>query len=246
MRLLRGIIHVHSNYSYDGEHSLAEIAQYAVTRGYSFIGMSEHSDTFDRKRMAEYVEECERLSTPQYVLIPGIEFRCEAELHVVGLGITHYTDAKDPVEVARFIHEKDGIAILAHPVRYDYQIPSGVLCAVDGVEAWNALYDGRFVPNDSSLTLISEARKKQTCSILAFGAQDLHRIRSRCDVELTVSCNELSKASVLRALKAGHFTISNPYFRLDSTNDVGPFQLAQIRAARLTYNLARRLRDTLW
>ena len=69
---LRGIVHVHSNYSYDGHNSLEEIARYARTRGYHFVGMTEHSDTFDRSRMRDYVQDCARMSTSECLLIPGI------------------------------------------------------------------------------------------------------------------------------------------------------------------------------
>ena len=41
-----GIIHIHSNLSYDGRQSLEEIALFARKRGYCFVGMTEHSDTF--------------------------------------------------------------------------------------------------------------------------------------------------------------------------------------------------------
>ena len=57
-----GILHVHSNLSYDGQNTLAEIASLAKSRGYQFVGMSEHSDTFDPQKMAYLVNECRRLS----------------------------------------------------------------------------------------------------------------------------------------------------------------------------------------
>src|SRR5438128_5838222 len=160
MRRVKGIIHVHSNYSYDGEHSLAEIAQHGITRGYGFIGMSDHSDTFDSQKMADYVKECERVSHPTCVIIPGIEFRCENNLHLVGLGMGHYTSEKDPIKVTECIHAEGGIAIVAHPGRYRYQIPASLVGAVDGIEVWNASHDGRFAPNERSLNLLKELRRR--------------------------------------------------------------------------------------
>jgi hypothetical protein len=57
-----GILHVHSNLSYDGQNTLAEIASLAKLRGYRFVGMREHSDTFEPQKMADLVDECPPLS----------------------------------------------------------------------------------------------------------------------------------------------------------------------------------------
>ena len=115
----------------------------------------------------------------------------------------------------------------------------------DGVEVWNASYDGRFVPNDRSLALLTELRRGAKKSLLAFGAQDLHRIANHGNVEITVSCDDVSDGSILAALKNGEFTISNPCFRLHPRQDVEPSALARIRLARRLYTLAKSTRDTL-
>jgi DNA polymerase (family 10) len=41
---LRGIIHVHSNYS-DGSNSIEELVLYCKEKGYSYMGISDHSQT---------------------------------------------------------------------------------------------------------------------------------------------------------------------------------------------------------
>lgn len=242
MKLLKGIIHVHSSYSYDGQHSLEEIAQYGVKRGYSFIGMSEHSDTLNRERMAKYVKDCQAVSTSSCLVIPGIEFTCENNLHLVGLGVREYTDTKDPIKVTRFIHQQRGIAIVAHPIRYRYQIPQNLAGAVDGIEVWNAAYDGRFVPNDRSLNLLKDFRNHNRPSY-AFGAQDLHQITDHSHVQITVSCDDLKEDTILKALKEGNFKISNPYFAIDSRCEPGWPKLVQIYVARRMYYLAKWIRD---
>lgn len=242
MRSFKGIIHVHSIYSYDGKHSLEEIAQYGVKRGYSFMCMSEHSDTLNEEIMVKYVKECQRVSTPDCLIIPGIEFTCEKDLHLIGLGVQHFTESKVPPEVARFIHQQGGISVIAHPSRYNYQIPFDVACAVDGVEVWNASYDGRFVPNDKSLNLIKEMRKGNG-SLLAFGGQELHRISDRWNIETTAFCNELCKDAIVYSLKQGDFIISNPYFKLDSLNESGWLKMIKIRTSRKVYCIAKRIRS---
>ncbi|MBI5180239.1 MAG: PHP domain-containing protein [Nitrospirae bacterium] len=242
MKSFKGIIHVHSNYSYDGKHSLEEITHFARKRGYSFIGMSEHSDTFNEDIMSEYVKECQRVSTPDCLIIPGIEFTCENDIHIIGLGVQQYTNIKDPLKVAEFVRQQGGISIIAHPSRYNYQIPLDLACAVDGIEVWNAAYDGRFVPNDKSLNLIKEIRKGNG-SILVFGGQELHRISDCWNIETTAFCNKLCKDAIIYSFKQGDFTISNPYFKLDSLNESGWLKMIQIRTARKMYYIAKLIRD---
>lgn len=240
----KGIIHVHSNYSYDGQHSLAEIARHGKERGYQFIGMSEHSDTLDQERVAEYVEECKKVSGPDLLVIPGIEFTCENNLHLVGLGVRCYLDAKDPIKVAHFIREQNKVSFIAHPVRYGYQLPPHLAEVVDGIEVWNAGYDSRFVPNDVSLKLLKEIRRNNR-SILAFGGQDLHRLTDHWYVEMTVSCKELTEEAILQAFRNGNATLSNPCFRIDSKNETGWLRRTQIGAVRKTYWFMRGIRDYL-
>jgi len=240
----KGIIHVHSNFSYDGHHSVDEIAQFARGRGYSFVGMSEHSDTLNAEKVALCVEECQRVSSPDCLIIPGIEFSCENNLHLIGLGVQHYTDSKDPLLISQFIQQEGGVAIIAHPKRYNYCLPLELAGTLHGIEIWNAGYDGRFVPNDRSLNLLKDFRKRKG-SLLAFAGQDLHRITHHPHVEVVARCEHLEKASILKALKNGSFKISNPYFEIDSRREVGRLKLLLIRMTRQVYELVKAIRKCL-
>ncbi len=242
--IFKGIIHAHSNFSYDGQHSLEEIAKFAKKRGYSFVGMTEHSDTFDKDKMSDYVKKCRSVSDLEFILIPGIEFTCERNLHLLGLGIEHFTDSKDPISVAKFVKAQGGLAIVAHPSRYDYKIPVGLEGEINGIEVWNAGYDGRFFPNDCSLNLLKDFRSHSK-KILAFGGQDLHQITDHSHVQLVVSYERLGKGEILDALKQGKFMISNPYLELDPRGEPGWLKLAQIIIGRRIYHLAKGIRDRL-
>lgn len=245
MKNLKGIIHVHSNFSYDGLVSLEEIAIFGKKRGYTFIAMSEHSDTLNGERIAEYVKECQKYSSPDCLIIPGIEFTCDNNLHLIGLGVQNYTDSKDPFVVAKHIHEQNGVAIIAHPSRYGYQIPLNLASVVDGIEVWSVAYDGRFVPNSHSLNFIKKMRK-ENASILAFGGQDLHRITDNYNVEIIASCSRVNRLAILHTLKEGYFTISNFCFRLDSKNEPRRLQVIQIYLVRRMVTLARFIRNQLF
>ena len=241
-----GIIHVHSDFSYDGRHTLGEIASFAKNRGYSFVGMTEHSNTFDADKMAAFVKACRRLSDPELFLIPGIEFNCEKDFHLMGLGIECLPDMaiKDPIAVTRFIRGQGGLAIVSHPSRYAYRMPSGLETEIHGIEVWNASYDGRFVPNDQSIEVWQELRKRNT-ALIAFGGQDLHHITNHSQVKLEVRSSELTEESVLQSLKQGNFTIANSCFRLHPLHPPGQIRQAGITWARQVYAMAKALRAHL-
>jgi hypothetical protein len=241
MRRFRGIIHVHSTFSYDGRHSLDEIAAMAKQRGYHFVGMSEHSDTLDEAKVSDLIAACRQVSTPDCLIIPGIEFTCDDNLHLLAVGIQCYTDQTNPAAVAQFVRESGGVAIVAHPVRYQYQIPSDMVSHLDGIEVWNAGYDGRFVPNDRSLDLVERLRH-QNPRLATFCGQDLHRIQEYDHVVLSLSCEALEQETILRALRNGRFTVSNRYFHLDGLASPRPMQMRWIRLARWFYESAKALR----
>ena len=242
--MLKGIIHVHSKLSYDGQNTLEEIALFAKKRGYGFVGMTEHSDTFDEEKMSQYVKECRRLSSPELILIPGIEFTCDNKLHLIGLGIGQFTATRDPISVARFIKKQDGLSIVAHPMRYDYKIPEGLEKEIDGIEVWNAGYDGRFVPNDRSITLWRSLRGRND-ALLAFGGQDLHELTDHGHVELAVPCDDLKEEVILRALKQGDYIIKNPFFRIRPTVLNGRLNRLSILLARRAYLATKSVLDRL-
>jgi hypothetical protein len=233
-----GIIHAHSKFSYDGEHALDELVALARRRGFEFIAMTEHTDTLNGNQMSRFVQECRRLSDSQFLVIPGIEFVCSNDLHILGLGIALLTDSQDPTFVARFIHEQGGLAIIAHPSRNGYKIPAGLAAFIDGVEVWNARYDGWFVPNDLAISLRKNLQKDRSV-IIAVGGQDLHEMKSRGFVKTIVACDKLSQTTILKALKEGSFWISNSYLKLDPAALDEHLRLAFIACARRIYLLAR-------
>src|SRR5262245_5169321 len=177
--------------------------------------MTEHSDTFDEAKMKVLVDECERLSDDRFLLMAGIEFSCEGNLHLMGLGITHFTYAKDPIAVAKFIRAQGGLAVVSHPSRYGYQIPSPLVAEIDGIEVWNASNDSRFVP-DRKVTDLWRQLKHRNQALAAFGGQDLHRITRRRHVRLVLhgEDRELTAGRLLARLRAGNFVVSNRYLRV--------------------------------
>jgi hypothetical protein len=238
-----GIVHVHSTFSYDGEHTLAELAAFGRQCGYSFIGMAEHSNTFDDAKMKAFVEECRGLSDGGFLLIAGIEFSCEGDLHLMGLGIKEFTSVRDPIAVARFIREQGGLAIVSHPSRYGYEIPQELVGEIDGIEVWNASNDSRFMPDGQVIDLWRRL-KRHNRALAAFGGQDLHRITRQRHVKLVLDGQgELTSERILASLRRGKFIVSNRYLRVDGGQPPGRTRQRALALMWRALVLAKSVRD---
>ena len=69
----KGLLHFHSNFSYDGHNSIQEIAKWRKTEKIDFIILTEHDNDFDNQKFENYVNECEKHSK-NIILVPGIEY----------------------------------------------------------------------------------------------------------------------------------------------------------------------------
>jgi hypothetical protein len=129
-------LHVHTNYSKDGESSVEEILRKAEVVGLDAIAITDH-DSVDGAKKA--------LSIPSPVLvIPGIEVSTK-QGHLLVLGVTEIIPADlDVVATVNIARRMGALAILPHP----YHVwRHGVarrkkagMHIVDAVEAFNSRY----------------------------------------------------------------------------------------------------------
>lgn len=77
---IKGILHAHSNYS-DGSDTIEDMARYCMEKGYSYLGISDHSKTAyyagglkveDIKRQHEEIDALNR-KYPDFLILKGIE-----------------------------------------------------------------------------------------------------------------------------------------------------------------------------
>ncbi len=240
-----GIIHVHSDFSRDGLCSIADLADFAREAGFQFVGLTDHAEDLSPEDMKGLRQECGQYSNESFVMIPGLEFRCSSDIHILGLGVTDHNASNDPVAVASQIRAKGGLAILAHPGRNGYQCSQELYRVLNGIEIWNAGYDGRFVPPMANLRLLQEARAANP-SVLGFGGADIHFLELSPGVVLQLTANGspgIDGCLVLELLRSGKFSVCGRYLSFDA--NTGPHRLVRssLVAFRKVYEVSKAIRD---
>ena len=227
---ISGIMHIHTNYSFDGSSSLEEVVRAAEEKGHSFLLISEHSDDFSDRKMEALVRDCDRLSSEMMVIIPGIEVHCDFGRHIVALGVREFIGTDSPDNVVKRINELGGLAIFPHPGVYHFRSFLEDVDGLHGVEVWNTRYDGPTAPNPKSFTLLQELREKNN-TVFAFGGQDLHDVIEMDELCLTIEVESLSELEILSQLKRGSFTIVRKRTVIQSDGTISKTQ-------RLLFDLA--------
>ena len=217
----RGLIHIHTTYSYDGTLPLTDIVIQVKNRRYDFILLTEHAEDFNDEKMQSFVDECTKVTNENFLVIPGLEFNINDEIHILGIGIKKYIHERDPEILIRKIHENHGLAILAHTAYYKKDIPYAQLKDVDFVEIWNPRYGERISPGIKSIKILREFRKMKK-TFIASGGLDLHKLRDLVPLYQIVFSERLTQKDILSSLKCGDFTTTNGFIVLPSLKEPTP------------------------
>ena len=226
-----GVVHVHSNYSHDGRDPLEQVKEFAVDRGISFVGMTEHAEDFDPSRYVEYQEHCRSLSDATTRLIPGLEYRFAGHpgLHLLALGLGKMIRPRTPDDFCLLAAGNAQFTIVAHPVLCDYQVPEAVANAIDAIEVWNASYNTRFLPDSRAIRLFLDLHRRRP-EVVAIAGLDQHD--SRNDRETRVVLSDPAAQDPLGELKAGKFTNYGRTMSFDAHASMNPGRLAVLSVAR--------------
>lgn len=214
----KGLIHIHTTYSFDGTFSLTDFVNLAKARRYDFIILTEHAEGFDDKKMQLVIDKCKSVTDEAFLAIPGLEFNINNEVHILGIGIRKYIDEKDPEELIRKIHENDGIAILAHTAEYRKIIPYAKIKDVDFIEIWNPRYGEILSPSIKSIKILHEFRKMNK-PYSASGGLDLHNLQDFVPLYQVVFSERLTQKEIISSLKRGEFITTNGFIELSPLKD---------------------------
>jgi hypothetical protein len=198
---IRVAAHVHSEWSYDGRFSLADLARAFRRRRYDAVLMAEHDRGFDPDRWADYRAACAAASGDGIVLVPGIEYSDDANaVHVPVWGdVPFLGEGLQTGALLHAVQEAGALAILAHPGRrdvwrrFDPQWSHGLL----GIEVWNRKYDG-YAPSRAASELL-----RATPDLLPFFGLDLHTARQFHPLAMLIDVDgPVSEAAICDAMRA--------------------------------------------
>lgn len=128
---MKADLHVHSNYSEDGQSTPEQILEYAEKFGIGCVAITDHNSMkafFDIK------------DNGKIIIIPGTEVSSK-EGHILGLGIDKEITAGLSIEdTIDEIHNAGGYAFVAHPYRWWSGIgeENTLKYNFDGIESLNA------------------------------------------------------------------------------------------------------------
>lgn len=124
-------LHVHSRFSHDSLMRAKNIVRTARKKGLSGIAITDH-DTIAGGLEAKKYE------SDDFIIIVGAEYQTSAG-HILGLFLRREIAAsRDSQAVISAIHEQGGLAILAHPYKYESAISWDLLKALDALEICNS------------------------------------------------------------------------------------------------------------
>lgn len=244
---VRGIVHVHSDFSRDGLCSIAELAAFARASGLRFVGLTDHAEDLSSDDMKQLRQLCEEHSDESLLMLPGLEFRCSGDIHILGLGITDAIASVDPITVASQVQRLGGIGILAHPDRNGYHVSKDLCGVLNGIEIWNVGSDGRFVPPVRALHLLRESRDRNP-AIAAFGGVDLHGLDGLPAVNLELQLkgsSRLDAQTLLDLLLSGRFAIRGRYVVLEASLPPNRLTCFSLWAFRKIYEVSKTIRDAI-
>jgi hypothetical protein len=237
--IVKGAVHMHTTLSHDGKLSLPQLAGFLGRRGHDFIMVTEHSFDVSESDMAKLESQADALSMPDFLVVPGLEFRCDHDIEIAAPGVTRLCTQTDPAHVIAHIHEQGGVAILAHPYVRNYPIDPAWVQYLDAVEIWNVANEGKYIPNPSTL------RKCRALSAAHQGlngitALDLHDRRNYCRLFVHTKVERLDRAALLGSLRQGTYSCRSPFFHSNARVNFSRAYLLYVDVLRSIRNLVRR------
>ena len=240
--MLKGAIHIHSNYS-DGEFALGALREIMISAGCDFVCMTDHAESFDDKKLKAYTRECDLLSDDRFRFVAGLEYTCDRRMHVLGLGVTSLAATTDPQEVIHHIEDQSGISVIAHPMDSMFEWIETFDALPNGIETWNSKYDGRYAPRPGTFRLLQRLQEREP-RMRAFYGIDLHWRKQFRGLFNVLQASGSQRDEILSALSDGNYFATKDDLELSSRGDLSESLIARFERVRARSDRLRTLAKT--
>ncbi len=189
--MLRFDLHVHTNYSKDGQNTVEDILRAAKARGLDGVAITDHNTTEGARHALEV---CGQVA-PGLLVIPGEEVSTRSG-HLIILGVTQDVPRDMSVEdTIKAGHELGGTVVVPHPynrLRHGISIPEGA----DAVEVYNS----RFIFGFHNHLARSRSKSKNLPGV---AGSDAHAAEFVGTAVTMVNTDHLTVQAVLKAIREG-------------------------------------------
>lgn len=199
---VKGIVHCHTEMSYDGSISLEALCSTLKEEGFSFVAITDHAKGISADQYRSFVYSCKRISTDSFVIIPGLEILLDNGDEIAAVGIHEFISSVTALEVIEQIQQQGGYSIWAHPHKRGRPALTRYEC--DAIEILNGKMDGTVAPN---LRVLFQTRRLQRIGKeihQIFGA-DLHNLNEPRNVWTECYVEFISETEILKSLHAGKY-----------------------------------------
>ncbi|MEM5847361.1 MAG: polysaccharide deacetylase family protein [Candidatus Aenigmatarchaeota archaeon] len=210
---IKGIFHIHSDYSHDGKLSLENLKNFCLKNDIKFVFLTEHAEDMNKRSWEEYKKECEKFSSRNLVLIPGLEISCK-ESHILLIDPKKYYFSRSVKKVISYCKRNKILFVFAHVSPEFYEPPS-----LSIVEVWNKKYHGTVPPVNNLIWLKKMIRKNKF--FYSLGGNDAHKIKDLksaifLGLESGVNYKNVKdlKKNIINNLKMGKFFSYNKFVSL--------------------------------
>jgi predicted ATP-grasp superfamily ATP-dependent carboligase len=234
---VKGIVHCHTTYSFDGAVNLSELCAMLRREGFGFVALTEHARGISAADYERFVQACRDESSPSFIAIPGLELRFANGLEIAGIGISKLPTATEPNEASAQIRELGGFAIWVHP--HGRGKWEGPLVDCDALEVLNGKVDGGVAPNRSLVRWVRRERAGGRKLLGIFGL-DFHITEQPRGVWLECLVSRMSAPAIVESLREGRFVSRAAHGAMSSSGRIGivdHFSFAILRAAFLIWRM---------
>jgi hypothetical protein len=244
----KGLLHFHSDFSYDGHNSIEEIAEWAKLEGIDFIILTEHDNDYDTDKFDAYVKECLKNSN-DITIVPGIEysFGLKRHIHFNVFGVNEFIQTNNSIDdiprFLKYVKNKGGLSILNHPKSITKEIENVDFSALFGVELWNTKSDFLYSPDPRTDKFI----KSKLADKAVFVTSDIHKI-PKCEYAKILSDESIENTkSVIDLIRERKFYCMFEEKKIE--NHYGEIQLDKVKlflagAHQKTYKFLRNMKRT--